>query len=78
MCYEPLRERGRGCTYGLTTTDPELSLLVDPAWGAERIGNFYRAVKTQLEGILRRLGLTSIQALRGRTDLLVYTRNGIS
>jgi glutamate synthase domain-containing protein 2 len=71
-------ERGRGCTYGLTTTDPELSLLVDPAWGAERIGNFYQALKTQLEGILRRLGLTSIQALRGRTDLLVYTRNGIS
>jgi glutamate synthase domain-containing protein 2 len=71
-------ERGRGCTYGLTTTDPELSLLVDPAWGAERIGNFYQAVKIQLEGILRRLGLTSIQALRGRTDLLVYTRNGIS
>jgi len=70
-------ERGRGCTYGLTTTDPELSLLVDPAWGAQRIGNFYQALKTQLEGILRRLGLTSIQALRGRTDLLVYTRNGI-
>jgi glutamate synthase domain-containing protein 2 len=70
-------ERGRGCTYGLTTTDPELSLLVDPAWGAERIGNFYQALKTQLEDILRHLGLTSIQALRGRTDLLVYTRNGI-
>jgi glutamate synthase domain-containing protein 2 len=69
-------ERGRGCTYGLTTTDPELSLLIDPAWGAARIGSFYQAVKTQLEDILRRLGLTSIQELRGRTDLLVYTRNG--
>jgi glutamate synthase domain-containing protein 2 len=70
-------ERGRGCPFGLTTTDPELSLLVDPAWGAARIGSFYQAVKTQLEDILRRLGLTSIQELRGRTDLLVYTRNGV-
>ena len=66
-------ERGRGCPFGLTTTDPELSLLVDPEWGARQISNFYRSVKTQLEDICRRLGLTSIRALRGRTDLLRYT-----
>jgi glutamate synthase domain-containing protein 2 len=65
-------ERGRGCPFGLTTTDPELSLLVDPAWGARRLSNFYHALKLQLEDLLRRLGLSSIQELRGRTDLLVY------
>ncbi len=26
-------ERGRGCPFGLTTTDPELSQLVEPDWG---------------------------------------------
>jgi glutamate synthase domain-containing protein 2 len=66
-------ERGRGCPFGLTTTDPELSLLIKPEWGAERLGNLYTALKIQLEDILRRLGLASIRQLRGRTDLLVYT-----
>jgi glutamate synthase domain-containing protein 2 len=66
-------ERGRGCPFGLTTTDPELSLLVDPEWGAQQISNFYASVKTQLETICRQLGLTSIRDLRGRTDLLRYT-----
>jgi glutamate synthase domain-containing protein 2 len=65
-------ERGRGCPFGLTTTDPELSLLVEPEWGARRISNYYRALKAQLEDILRRLGLTNIRELRGRTDLLRY------
>ena len=65
-------ERGRGCPYGLTTTDPELSLLIDPAWGAERIGNLYAAYAAQLRDLLRRLGLASIRDLRGRTDLLAY------
>ncbi|HVN77161.1 MAG TPA: glutamate synthase-related protein [Thermoanaerobaculaceae bacterium] len=65
-------ERGRGCPYGLTTTDPELSQFVDPEWGAERLGNLYRSFQLQLEEILRRLGLASVRELRGRTDLLVY------
>jgi glutamate synthase domain-containing protein 2 len=65
-------ERGRGCPFGLTTTDPELSLLVEPAWGAQRLSNYYHALKLQLEDILRRLGLSDISELRGRTDLLVY------
>jgi glutamate synthase domain-containing protein 2 len=65
-------ERGRGCPFGLTTTDPELSLLVDPGWGAERIGNLYASYKTQLAQILRRLGISSISQLRGRIDLLRY------
>ena len=67
-------ERGRGCPFGLTTTDPELSLLVDPEWGAQRISNLYASYAYQLRTILRRLGLTNIQDLRGRTDLLKYNR----
>jgi glutamate synthase domain-containing protein 2 len=65
-------ERGRGCTYGLTTTDPELSRLVTVDWGAERLGNLYRSFQAQLAGLLRRLGLTSIRDLVGRSDLLIY------
>jgi len=68
-------ERGRGCPFGLTTTDPELSQLVDPDWGAERLSNLYESFKLQLSHVLRRLGLKSIRELRGRTDLLVYKRN---
>lgn len=67
-------ERGRGCPFGLTTTDPELTLLVDPDWGAERLGNLYRSIQLQLVGILRRLGLRDVRELRGRTDLLRYGR----
>jgi glutamate synthase domain-containing protein 2 len=68
-------ERGRGCPFGLTTTDPELSELVEPEWGAQRVSNLYRSYAEQLSDLLRRLGLASIRELRGRTDLLVY-RNG--
>ena len=67
-------ERGRGCPFGLTTTDPELTQLVDPDWAAQRLGNLYRSIQTQLSRILRQLGLHAIVELRGRTDLLVYNR----
>ncbi len=67
-------ERGRGCPFGLTTTDPELSLLIDPQWGAERISNLYGAMQRELRGILSRLGLSAVSELRGRTDLLRYVR----
>jgi len=67
-------EGGRGCPFGITTTDPELSLLVDPSWGAERISNLYRSMKNELENILRKLGLNKVTDLRGRTDLLRYVR----
>jgi glutamate synthase domain-containing protein 2 len=69
-------ERGRGCPFGLTTTDPELSQLVEPDWGAERVGRLYESFQWQLSEILRRLGLRSIRELRGRTDLLIYRGNG--
>ena len=65
-------ERGRGCPFGLTTTDPHLSQLVDPDWGAERISRLYASFQLQLRDILRRLGLRSVQELRGRMDLLIY------
>jgi len=65
-------ERGRGCPFGLTTTDPELSRLVESDWGAERLSNLNRSFQLQLCEILRRLGLSSIRDLVGRTDLLVY------
>ena len=66
-------ERGRGCPFGLTTTDPLLSQFVDLEWGAERINNLYQSYALQLADILRKLGLSSINALRGRRDLLRYT-----
>ncbi len=65
-------ERGRGCPFGLTTTDPELSELVDPDWGAVRVANLYRSYQRELRDILRRLGLSSVGQLRGRRDLLRY------
>ncbi|MBI1730747.1 FMN-binding glutamate synthase family protein [Candidatus Acetothermia bacterium] len=70
-------ERGRGCPFGLTTTDPELSQLVDPDWGAERISNLYKSLQFQLRDILRKLGLKSVKELRGRKDLLIYRGNHV-
>jgi glutamate synthase domain-containing protein 2 len=66
-------ERGRGCPYGITTTDPEFSLLIDPESGALKISNLYASMRNQLEDILRRLALDDIRALRGRKDLLHYS-----
>ena len=65
-------ERGRGCQVGITTTDPELSLLIDPEWGAWRIVNLYESWSKQWRFVLGSLGLRSIRELRGRTDLLRY------
>jgi glutamate synthase domain-containing protein 2 len=65
-------ERGRGCQVGITTTDPELTQLIDPEWGAKRIVNLYNSWRQQWKMILQNLSLRSIRELRGRTDLLVY------
>jgi glutamate synthase domain-containing protein 2 len=65
-------ERGRGCQVGITTTDPELSLLIDPEWAAKRIINLYNSWSIQWKMILKALGLRSIRELRGRTNLLTY------
>ena len=65
-------EKDKGCPFGITTTDPELSKLIDPQEGGRRIANLYASWRIQLADILRRLGLRSVRELRGRTDLLVY------
>ncbi len=64
-------ERGRGCQVGITTTDPELSQLIEPEWGEQRIVNLFNAWSKRLRMILAGFGLQSIRELRGRKDLLV-------
>ena len=64
-------ERGRGCQVGITTTDPELSQLIEPEWGEQRIVNLFNAWSKRLRMILAGFGLESIRELRGRKDLLV-------
>ena len=64
-------ERGRGCQVGITTTDPELSEFIDPAWGEMRIVNLFNAWSKRLRILLANFGLESIKDLRGRKDLLV-------
>ncbi|MCX7840104.1 MAG: glutamate synthase-related protein, partial [Anaerolineae bacterium] len=65
-------EQGLGCPFGITTTDPERSKLVDVETAWRSIVNLYISWQWQLAGILRALGMKSIRELRGRTDTLVY------
>ncbi|MGE5256265.1 MAG: glutamate synthase-related protein [Hyphomicrobiales bacterium] len=65
-------ERGLGCPFGITTTDPEHAKKIDPEDGRKKIVNLYTAWKSQLAGILQLTGLKAVRELRGRTDLLVY------
>jgi glutamate synthase domain-containing protein 2 len=65
-------EKNRGCPFGIATTDPELSQLIEAEEAAQRIVNMYRAWQAQWREILGTLDLRSFGQLRGRTDLLVY------
>jgi glutamate synthase domain-containing protein 2 len=65
-------EKDQGCPFGIATTDPELSKLIEAEEAAQRIVNMYRAWQAQWREILGTLGLRSFGQLRGRTDLLVY------
>ncbi len=65
-------ERGRGCPFGIATTDPELSQLIAPDWGAQRIINLFHAWRAQLIEILQELEMRSILELRGRVDVVEY------
>ncbi len=65
-------ESGRGCARGIATTDPELLEMVTIDWCTQRLVNMYNAWREMLIDILYRLGLDSVQALRGRTDLLTH------
>lgn len=65
-------EQGLGCPFGITTTDPERSRLIDPEIAWRQIVNLSISWQWQLAGILRVLGMKSVHELRGRTDTLVY------
>jgi glutamate synthase domain-containing protein 2/ferredoxin len=65
-------ESGRGCARGIATTDPELLELVTVQWCTQRLVNLYSAWREVLVEILYRLGLDSVAALRGRTDLMEH------
>jgi len=65
-------EKGLGCPFGITTTDPEQAKKVNSDDATQRIVNLYTAWLWQLAGILKLLGMHSIHELRGRSDLLVY------
>jgi len=65
-------ESGRGCPRGIATTDPILSKMVDPEWGAQRIVNMYSSWIKQFKDVLKRLGMKSITELVGRMDVLKY------
>lgn len=65
-------EKGLGCPFGITTTDPEHAKKIDADVGFQQIVNLYTAWLWQLAGILQALNMRSIQELRGRSDLLIY------
>lgn len=72
-------ESGRGCARGICTTDLELRKMLTIEWCTQRLVNMYSAWRTILIDLLYRLGLDSVTALRGRTDLLRhvdYEKNG--
>ncbi|MBI5355961.1 MAG: alpha-hydroxy-acid oxidizing protein [Candidatus Aenigmarchaeota archaeon] len=69
-------ESGRGCPIGLTSTDEELSFLVDPSWGYKKIVNMYRSWEIQWKAILDYFSMKSITELRGRTDLMYHEDYG--
>ena len=63
---------GRGCPWGLTTTDIELQEWVQLDWAEMRLDNLYKAMQWRIRDILRKLGMDDVKQLRGRTDLLEY------
>ncbi len=65
-------ESGRGCPRGIATTDSELALAYDVAWGSQRLINLYNSWAIQLQTICWRLGLKSVRDLVGRGDLLTH------
>jgi glutamate synthase domain-containing protein 2 len=65
-------EKGLGCPFGITTTDPEHASKINADIGFMQIVNLYTSWQWQLAGILRALDMSSIAELRGRSDLLLY------
>ena len=65
-------ESGRGCSRGIATTDPELSLMYSVDWAFQRLFNLYSSFDSQLRDLVAAVGLTEVQHLVGRTDLLTH------
>ena len=65
-------ESGRGCSRGIATTDPELSLMYSVDWAFQRLFNLYASFDSQLRDLVAAVGLTEVQHLVGRTDLLTH------
>ena len=63
-------ESGRGCPRGIATTDEELSETFGVEWASQRLTNLFHSWSVQLQGILWRLGIRSVNELVGRSDLL--------
>ena len=63
-------ESGRGCARGICTTDLELREMLTIEWCTQRLVNMYTVWRETLIDLLFKLGLDSVTALRGRTDLL--------
>jgi glutamate synthase domain-containing protein 2 len=67
-------ESGRGCPRGIASTDPELIGLMSLDWATQRLINLQNAWHEQMVDVLRKLGMSSIRDLRGRTDVLCYMK----
>jgi glutamate synthase domain-containing protein 2 len=65
-------ESGCGCPRGITTTAEGYCDKISIDWGTQRLVNLYNAWRGMLVEILYRLGIESVAALRGRTDLLSH------
>ena len=65
-------ESGRGCARGITTTDPGLMPMISIEWATQRLINLHNAWREMFVDLLCRLGVDSVSALRGRTDLLMH------
>ena len=65
-------ESGCGCPRGITTTAAGYCDRISIDWGTQRLINLYNAWREMLVDILCRLGVESVAALRGRSDLLYH------
>ncbi len=65
-------ESGRGCARGIASTDAELGCMVTQEWAEQRIVNMYLTWRKQWCGILRQFGMSRMDQLVGRSDLLVH------
>jgi glutamate synthase domain-containing protein 2/ferredoxin len=70
-------ESGRGCPRGIASTDEKMVALMSVEWATQRLINLLNAWNEQFRDVLARLGVPSVKALRGRTDLLYYRESEV-